>query len=416
MLFFSGVFAGSFILGVVSDAMGRKKTLYFSLILMLGSTMSLTWAPNYATYVSLRFLVGASCAGIFITAFVISMEFMGPSTRIWAGMVKNYFFALGQLAVGSISYAVRDWKYIELICGTSCAAYLLYWWIIPESPRWLVSKRRLEEAEAILHKAAKVNKVALPKILFDKDTLNTKVPEGKLWDIFSSRVLLLRTLVIFFNWMVVSMVFYGLSLNTGNLGGDFYLNFIISGLVEFPAVTLCILLLNRLGRKKLHCGSMLLGGFACLISMFTVQYGGDELQPLTVTLAMIGKLGSSAAFGIIYIFSAELYPTVVRNTSMGACSCCARIGGMVAPYVVDLGRLIGGDFRRGLPLLVFGGASVAAGVFSLFLPETLNSNLPETIEDGIQLGKSGRRNKEVYINNGYSGDYTSELSINDTKL
>lgn len=60
-----------------------------------------------------------------------------------------------------------------------------------------------------------------------------------------------------------------------------------------------------------------------------------DLQWLTTTLAMIGKLGSAAAFAIIYVFSAELYPTVVRNTGMGASSCCARVGGMIAPYVAD---------------------------------------------------------------------------------
>ncbi|KAK3593126.1 hypothetical protein CHS0354_018254 [Potamilus streckersoni] len=275
MLFFAGVLVGAFFFGFLSDKIGRKKTLYVSFILMLISTVALTWAPNYAAFVSLRFFVGASASGIFITAYIISMELVGPSKRLWAGFGSMYFFAIGLLVVGGIAYGVRDWKYIELITSCSCAAYLLYWWFIPESPRWLISKGRIQEAEAILHKAAKVNKVTLPEKIFDKDTLNTKVTEGKLWDLFSSKVLLLRTLIIFFNWMVVSMVYYGLSLNTGNLGGDFYLNFIISGLVEFPADTLCILLLNRLGRKNLHCGSMLLGGIGCLCTIFTVLYGGD---------------------------------------------------------------------------------------------------------------------------------------------
>ena len=51
---------------------------------------------------------------------------------------------------------------------------------------------------------------------------------------------------------------------------------------------------------------------------------------------MVGKLGAAAAFAVIYVFSAELYPTIVRNAGMGASSCCARIGGMVAPYIADL--------------------------------------------------------------------------------
>ena len=55
---------------------------------------------------------------------------------------------------------------------------------------------------------------------------------------------------------------------------------------------------------------------------------------------MIGKLGAAAAFAVIYVFSAELYPTVVRNAGMGASSCCARIGGMVAPYIADIVSLV----------------------------------------------------------------------------
>ena len=59
----------------------------------------------------------------------------------------------------------------------------------------------------------------------------------------------------------------------------------------------------------------------------------SDLQPLTILLAFIGKAGAAAAFGIVYIFTAELTPTVIRNAAMGACSCTARIGSMLAPYI-----------------------------------------------------------------------------------
>jgi hypothetical protein len=61
----------------------------------------------------------------------------------------------------------------------------------------------------------------------------------------------------------------------------------------------------------------------------------SELQPLTLTLAIIGKMGSAAAFGLIYIYSLELYPTVVRNGGMELSSCVGRIGSMLAPYVAQ---------------------------------------------------------------------------------
>jgi len=75
--------------------------------------------------------------------------------------------------------------------------------------------------------------------------------------------------------MVVSMVYYGLSLNSGNLGGNFYVNFTISGLVEFPAYTLCILLLDRVGRKWMHFICMVAGGTACISTVFTTLYASE---------------------------------------------------------------------------------------------------------------------------------------------
>ena len=61
-----------------------------------------------------------------------------------------------------------------------------------------------------------------------------------------------------------------------------------------------------------------------------------ELQPITVTLAMLGKVGISAAYAIIYVWSAELYPTVIRNAGMGLSSTFANIGGMISPYIADI--------------------------------------------------------------------------------
>ncbi|XP_062580306.1 organic cation transporter protein-like [Saccostrea cucullata] len=393
-LFFLGVLLGALGLGILSDAIGRKKTLCLSVIAMMASTIGLAWAPSYPVFVLIRICVGAATSGVFMTGFVIGMELVGPGKRLFAGVVNEIFFAVGLVLLAGVAFALRDWFWIELSLSIPTVVFISFWCILPESPRWLLSKGRIDEAEEILRKAAKVNNVTLPDKLFDDDVM--KKPEtAALWNLFTSRVLLFRTLIIFFNWMVVSMTYYGLSLNTGNLGGDFYVNFLISGVVEFPAYALCLILLDRWGRKKCHCTSMLLGGIACLCTIFTISFGGKEFQWLTTTLAMIGKLGSAAAFAVIYVFSAELYPTVVRNAGMGASSCCARIGGILAPYVADSGVLIGGQFGQAVPLVIFGGASVLAGLLSLKLPETLDESLPESIDDGIAFGTPEYRKKSL---------------------
>ena len=68
------------------------------------------------------------------------------------------------------------------------------------------------------------------------------------------------------------MVYYGLGLNVGNLDGDIYVNFAINTTMEVAAYILCLLALGKIGRKPLHAGTMILGGVACLSTIFTVLY------------------------------------------------------------------------------------------------------------------------------------------------
>lgn len=86
------------------------------------------------------------------------------------------------------------------------------------------------------------------------------------------------------------MVYYGLSLNSGNLAGDFYLNFFLTGLVEFPAYTLCLVLLDRVGRKKLHCACMVLGGLACISTIFTVLYIEKRKETVDIRQRNVNKI------------------------------------------------------------------------------------------------------------------------------
>ncbi|KAI8500763.1 hypothetical protein Bbelb_215810 [Branchiostoma belcheri] len=103
---------------------------------------------------------------------------------------------------------------------------------------------------------------------------------------------------------------------------------------------------------------------------------------MTTTLAMTGKFCITASFAVIYIFSAEIFPTVVRQIGIGMSSMNARVGGMVAPFVNLLGR-----HWAPMPYVIFGGASIAAGLLALLLPETVGRKLPETIEEAENIGK-----------------------------
>ena len=81
------------------------------------------------------------------------------------------------------------------------------------------------------------------------------------------------------------------------------------------------------------------------------------------------------------MYSAEIYPTVVRSVGVGSSSVFARVGGMVAPFVGSLDKVVNPSF----PIVVFGLTAFAAGVLSLFLPETMGRKLPDTIEEGEEV-------------------------------
>lgn len=97
-----------------------------------------------------------------------------------------------------------------------------------------------------------------------------------------------------------------------------------------------------------------------------------------ITFAMIGKFLITASYGILYVYSAEIYPTVVRNVGMGSSSTIARIGAIIAPFVKELGHAT----HENVPFGVYGTICILSGLTVLLLPETKDAQLPDTLVEG----------------------------------
>ena len=93
------------------------------------------------------------------------------------------------------------------------------------------------------------------------------------------------------------MSYYGTVLNIGNLAGNVYLNFVLMVLVEFPAKGATILLLDRIGRKKLHIAFMVIGGIASTGTIFPILYGGEgKIRSLTRVLVTTQEAMNTSKF------------------------------------------------------------------------------------------------------------------------
>nr|XP_032803461.1 solute carrier family 22 member 3-like isoform X1 [Petromyzon marinus] len=378
-----GFLLGAIIMGYISDRFGRRWSFLISIVLQTVSGVLVSLAPNYATFVALRTLQGIFNMGSWTTGFVIVTEFVGSSQRKVVHMVMQMFFSFGVIIMPGIAYYLRTWRYLQLAFTLPNAIFITYYWLLPESPRWLLSRNRKKEVVAAFEKIARGNRRVLCSS-FQKGfqaiiAPDMKSPTPSLMDLLRSPKIRKYTLVLMFYWFVVAVVYQGLALSTGNLGGNLYVAFLLGGVAEIPGALLVIALVDRIGRLPLMSVGPILSGLFCLASTLVPV----EMEWLYVALVMLARLCMTMAYQMVCLLSNELYPTFLRNFAVSICSSLSGIGGIAAPFL--LYRLY--NIWKHLPLIIFGILAIAEGFLILLLPETKGLPLPETIQDAENIGK-----------------------------
>ncbi|XP_007895453.2 solute carrier family 22 member 15 [Callorhinchus milii] len=381
-LFFVGVLIGNIVFGPLSDKLGRKPVFLAGLFLDVVFGFVTAIAPTYEIFAATRLIVGIMNGGMSLVSFVLTQEYVGKSYWALTGSLTNLVFAIGIALFSVIGYYIRDWRALAAAANSPGVLFFLFSITLPESPRWLYSHGKTEKAEEVLQHISLRNGNA--KTIFKlkpcAGAMHTSGPAPGLLDLVKHPILRRRTVILMYVWYVCSLVYYGLTMNAGQLKGNRYLNMAMYGLVEVPAFPLCMYFIDKswCGRRKTMAAFLLFAGFACLGTMFVPSQLDSEIGFLLniTSLALCGKLAVSAAFNIAYVFTAELYPTVIRNAGLGVCSMSCRIGGILAPFVPSLRSM-----NPSMPFIVFGITGMSGGFMGLFLPETLNKPIAEAIED-----------------------------------
>ncbi|XP_071959609.1 solute carrier family 22 member 15-like isoform X2 [Antedon mediterranea] len=372
--FMIGVLIGNVVFGGLCDSFGRRKVFIFCMLSIATVTCLSSFLKSYYMFCVSRFLDGLLSGGLILSSFVLGTECIAGAYRVISGTFFASMFAVGIMLFSLEASYIHSWRSLILYTSLPLYIFTLITCVIPESPRWLYSQGHLSEAEDILHVIAKRNGKRVKVTLEAKKQTNKKKTNSSYSDLIRTPIFRKQVFIQTFSWFSCSFVYYGLTMSSGNLGKNMYLNVALSGLSEMPGYILCIALIDRVGRKRFFSGSFLLGGAACVALLLRPFYSGsDGDSSLVVYFAMAGKLCISAAFNTAYIYSSELLPTVLRNSGLGVFSAAARVGGIVAPIASTMG------FNKTYSL--FGGAALISGFLVLQLPETIGKPLPETIDE-----------------------------------
>ncbi|XP_068633910.1 organic cation transporter protein-like isoform X2 [Battus philenor] len=375
--FMLGILVGSMVFGHLSDRFGRRLPFVAAVCLQLVSGVTTAFSVNWYMFTILRFLLAVATGGTMVSSFVLTMEIIGAKYRETVGIIYQIPFNLGHLTLPLFAYFLRDWNTFQLAISLPSVLFLSYYFLLPESPRWLLTIGKAKEAAIVMEKAAKRNGLPTESIadLTQKtvtELTNKNQEHASFLALFRTPRLRARTIAICFNWFVCGLCFFGVSQYIGHVSGDIFANVAASAAIQVPGTIISIYANRFLGRKVTLIGANCVTGISCLLIIIIPDTGVSHL-----TLGCIGLWGMSISFATVYLYAGELFPTVVRNSGVGLASTVARLGSMVAPFVATL-RVS----YFWLPPLAFGVVPLIGAGLCLLLPDTRGKKLPDTLQEG----------------------------------
>ncbi|VVC97090.1 unnamed protein product [Leptidea sinapis] len=402
---------GSVFFGWFGDVYGRRPTYILSLtMIVIGRIVSLVAGSSFIVFVIGCVIASLPSWSVPQTVSVISMEMSSSSRRTVTTTLRYTAFSIGLAIMPFLYWWLRDWKTFIIVTTAPLLPFALLSWKITESPRWMFVEGNAKKCIKTMKKIAQTNDFKLSHDI-EKEMLSTTYSNNAQWfgpfALFSSKRLALNTILLLLLWIFVSIMYAVMLLSVGETSqSNPFLEFSIQSIVEIPSNFLGAWLCDRIGRRRSAVSSLIV--IALMWSVVTYREMTSlewlRLPWIGSALIAIGRLTISITFFAINLMNLEIYPTCLRQSGLSLGNVVSSVSAAISPYILFLGRRV--DSR--LPGLILTSVSIFSVFTSMFLPETLNAKLPETIEDAQKFGEK--------IKKEYSKVSTKDLeNISSTK-
>lgn len=313
-----------------ADLIGRKKVLYVIGVLYLVSALGTALAPDWVSFMALRFVGGIGVGAAAAVAPIYNAEVSPPKLRGRMVGLFQFNIVLGILLAYLSNYVVLQlapdtsaWRWMFGVEALPALVFVLLLFLVPESPRWLMKVGREQEADRLITVLASDPDEA--RLAREEITEALKTDSAELRSsFFTSRhrkIILLAFAIAAFNQLsgINAVLYYAPSIfeSAGMGESASFLNSAGVGLINLIATMLALAVIDRLGRRKL----MLVGSLGYLVTLgilaVTFLSQGEEFSggASVLVVVMVMLFVAAHAFGqgaVIWVFISEIFPTSIR--------------------------------------------------------------------------------------------------------
>ncbi|TKR87412.1 hypothetical protein L596_011813 [Steinernema carpocapsae] len=322
----------------LSDRHGRRPILLISVFISVIVNIATPFMPNFYLFLVGRFIVGAMSDTYLTIGSIHSCELVTGDGRLWSGPVYTLTWVLGYFYVGVVAYYVAfasQWKLFYLTVVLPGVITITMYWLIPESPHWLITHGKVEGIKKYIQKAEKFNNTTIDlgkcqTVGKEVMTASRRKRRKSIWRVLKNKTVVVMLLINGFITLVHQMYYFTLTFTSVDLSQNEQLGFFLSGLVEIPPAIIVLPLMHYFGRRFLTVTSLILQGVFIAVCPYATR---SELEWVKITFNLLGKFANSIVSVTHPLLISEMMPTTVRTTLFSIINIPQSIGILIAPYV-----------------------------------------------------------------------------------